>query len=227
MKRFSGSPAAPANTTARPIGCPQSNVAGAAAIPGRSGASALSPRTRNPPRRTRSPCGPHANGPGSRTGNRQLSVSVVGSSAQARPPDTNATVWDGSDGPLQPLGSGLPSARTAAVGAGMPPGVPAEVAGGAVGGALGVPWVHAPTRKETARIQRSVRMPMFDGTPVARRVRGAERSQDRSQRCHDLFGDVEVGVDVLDIVELLQRVDQLQYVASLATLDGDRRAGHQ
>src|SRR5436189_2754546 len=137
MERFSGAPAAPASTTARPIGCPQSNVPGSAAIPGRSGESAFSPRTRNPPRSTRSPCGPHANGPGSRTGNRQLSVSVVGSSAQARPPDTNATVWDGSEGPLQPLGSGLPSASTAAAGAGPPEG-PAEVAGGAVAGALGV-----------------------------------------------------------------------------------------
>src|SRR5207249_3210754 len=116
-----------------------------------------------------------------RTGNRQLSPSVVGSSAQARPPDTNATVWDGSDGPLQPLGSGLPSASTAAPGAGVPPEGPAEVAGGAVGGALGVPCVHAPTTKETARSQRSVRMPTFDGTPVAGRSRGAERTGDRSE----------------------------------------------
>ena len=51
------------------------------------------------------------------------------------------------------------------------------ILGPAVGGALGVPWVHAPRRKETARIQRSVRMPMFDATPVIRRVRGVERSQ--------------------------------------------------
>ena len=97
-------------------------------------------------------------------------MSVTGSSAQARPEDTKATVCDGSDGPVHPLGSGVPSARTAAAGEGVPPDVPVEgdVAGGAVGGALGAPWVHAPAKKESARSQRSVRMPMLDGTPMPR-----------------------------------------------------------
>ena len=71
---------------------------------------------------------------------------------------------------MQPAGSGDPSARIAPDGAGVPVEVPGEgeVAGGAVGGALGEPWVHAPTMKETARSQRSVRMPMLDGTPMPR-----------------------------------------------------------
>src|SRR5437868_10037038 len=132
---------------------------------------------RKPPRSTRSPCGPHANGPGSRTGKRQLRLSVTGSSAQARPEDTNATVCDGSDGPVHPLGSWVPSGSTAATGEGVPPDVPVEgeVAGGAVGGALGEPWVHAPAMKETARSQRSFRMPMLDRTPLLTSVTRAER----------------------------------------------------
>src|SRR5437867_642822 len=167
MKRFWGAPDPLANTTASPIGCPHPNVAGPVSIGGRFGASADRPRTRKPPRSTRSPCGPHANGPGSRTGKRQLSVSVAGSSAQARPEDTNATVCEGSGGPGHPLGSGVPSARTAAAGEGVPLDVPVdeEVTGGAGGGALGEPWVHAPATKDTAMSQRSVRLPMLDGTP--------------------------------------------------------------
>ena len=71
------------------------------------------------------------------------------------------------DGPVHPLGSGVPSARTAAAGEGVPLDVPVE-GDVAVGGALGEPWVHAPAKKESARSQRSVRMPMLDGTPMPR-----------------------------------------------------------
>src|SRR5947208_1561339 len=144
MNRFWGAPEPDANTTARPIGWPQPNVVARASIGGRSGASALRPRTRKPPRSTRSPCGPHANGPGSRTANRHETASVVGSSAQARPAETNATVCEAAAPFGHPLGSGEPSARIAPTGAGCD--VALDVADGADDGVLVPPCVQAPTR---------------------------------------------------------------------------------
>src|SRR5436309_6311072 len=78
----------------------------------------------SPPSRTRSPSGPQAKGPGSLTSNRQVSASVDGSRAHARPSATNATVWVGSEcRSAHPLGSGCPDARSAGT-VGVPVGEP-------------------------------------------------------------------------------------------------------
>ena len=50
----------------------------------------------------------------------------------------------------------------------------------------------------------------------------ARQSPTASERRHDLFGDVEVRVDVLDVVELLEGLDQVEDLLGLAAVDRDR-----
>src|SRR5262245_66340927 len=116
------------------------------------------PRTRMSASSTRSPCGPHAKGPGSVTVNRHDKVSVRGSSAHARPAETNATVWDGATPFGQPLGSGVPSASVAPVGADEGVSDP-ETLGEEADDAGDPLRVHAPRIRTTASDPRNARMP--------------------------------------------------------------------
>ena len=102
--RFLGMPFASANTTARPRGCPQSKALTEVSIAGRCGASPPIPRISNPFSKTRSPCGPHANGPASSTGKRQTRSPSSGSRPHARPSATKATVKDAPAPPHAPGG---------------------------------------------------------------------------------------------------------------------------
>src|SRR5436190_8761115 len=130
---------------------------------GRFGASLATPRTRRSASNTRSACGPHANGPGSCTANKQDSAFVRGSSAHARPADTNVTVCEAVALFGHPAGSDVPSASTAPTGVGVPVGDPSTA--GTDGGNAEPPLVHAPTSATTASDQRSTRMGIGDGTP--------------------------------------------------------------
>ena len=151
MNRFRGFPFPSANATARPIGCPQSKAVNGVWIAGRFGASAPTPRISNPASRTRSPCGPHENGPGSSRGKRHESSFVSGSSAQARSSATKATVWERrTTAPVHPSGSGVPSASRAPVGT-----AEGEIEGVSDTGVDGDPGVsggcvHAPARNAIA-----------------------------------------------------------------------------
>src|SRR5262249_17399519 len=170
MKRFSGTPDPDANTTARPIGCPQPNAVALASIGGRLGASALSPRTRRSPSSPRPPCGPHPNGPASLTANRHDTASLAGSSAQARPDETKDTVCDGVAPFAHPAGSTDPSARTAPTGGGGE--VDGPVAPPGDDGAVDPPCVHPARSMATASDHRTVRMTTRDATPGRSAARG-------------------------------------------------------
>src|SRR6266508_3692153 len=85
------------------------SVGGSVSAPGR-------PFTSKLPTRTRSPRGPHANGPGSCTSNRQVRRLPLGLSAHAWPPLTKVAVSDLFGLPVvQSEGSGAPEASRATV----------------------------------------------------------------------------------------------------------------
>lgn len=90
MALSSARPPSPTNTIDLPIGLPHENALGSRPG-GRDGASP-SPFTSSRARSARSPRGPQANGPASRTRKRQLTRPVRGSSAHARPSATNDAV---------------------------------------------------------------------------------------------------------------------------------------
>src|SRR6266542_4097846 len=91
------------------------SVGGSVRAPGR-------PFTSKLPTRARSPRGPHANGPGSCTSNRQVRRLPSGLSAQAWPPLTKVAVSDLFGLPVvQSEGSGAPEASRATVTEGVGP----------------------------------------------------------------------------------------------------------
>src|SRR5712691_7636710 len=102
-------PEGSANTMARPFGRPQESGPGSI-LPAGLAALDPTPRTARPPSTTRSALGPHSNGPGSDTANRQVKPDPSGATAQARPPATNVTVAAAAGTPapipcVQPSGS--------------------------------------------------------------------------------------------------------------------------
>ncbi|MEP7162923.1 MAG: glycosyltransferase [Candidatus Moraniibacteriota bacterium] len=67
----------------------------------------------------------------------------------------------------------------------------------------------------------------FDETVARAGEPGARTPTPASlERRHDLFGDVEVRVDVLDVVEFLERFDELQHLAGFPAIDRDGGLGH-
>src|SRR5919107_2313077 len=102
---FRLSPPGATNASELPVG--PSQVTETVSMPrGGRHTGAPTPRTSSPSSTTRSPRGPHRNGPGWRTSNRHHSRRPSALVAQARPPATNATgavVGDGVS-PVQPSG---------------------------------------------------------------------------------------------------------------------------
>src|SRR5207342_1476915 len=163
------------------------------------------------PSNTRSPCGPHANGPGSLVVNRHVRRWVDGFIAHARPSATKATVWAVRGAPVHPAGSGWPFASVA-TGSGL------VVVGT---GVLDVDVdVHA-VAAQSAAMLRIARRRMVPSRRYTIEPKRSRRSQ-RLQRGHDLFGDVEVRIDGLDVVEVLEGLDQPEHLRRLAAVDRDR-----
>src|SRR6266566_4787010 len=78
-----------------PMGRPHEKYVGAVVPAGR-WTELPTPRTARPSRRTRSPCGPHAKGPGVATSNRQVRPVPSSAAAHALPAETKATVAVGA-----------------------------------------------------------------------------------------------------------------------------------
>jgi hypothetical protein len=128
--------------------------------------------------RTRSPCGPNANAPGSVVPNRHDTRPDAGSRAQARPADTKATVCDAVTLPSQPLGSGEPSARATPTGVGDTD-ADADGESDGVGDEVVVAVVHATNRAEhatTAARRANMARQYSSGAPVGSDVDGRYRA---------------------------------------------------
>src|SRR5687768_11818099 len=98
-------------TTALPIGRPHEDTGLVEDVPARSCSPATDSICR-PFNSARSPRGFHVNGPGAGAGKTQDAAPVSGSSVQAFPPATNATVCARVFAPTgHPPGSGCPSAK--------------------------------------------------------------------------------------------------------------------
>src|SRR5215216_5408085 len=107
---FRLSPPGATNASELPVG--PSQVSDTVSMPrGARHTGAPTPRTSSPSSTTRSPRGPHRNGPGWRTSNRHHSRRPSALDAQARPLATYATGAAAGDGllPGQPSGSAPPA----------------------------------------------------------------------------------------------------------------------
>ena len=117
---------------------------------------------------------------------------------------------------MQPSGNGDPSASVAPVGVGAGVVVTGALAD-EVGLVVDVGDVHDAATRALATMSKTARARMF---PTVHRGQGRWKLL---QRGHDLFGDVEVRVDVLHVVQVLERVDQPQDLVRLSPSDRDRR----